>query len=85
MATRADLVRWVEEAIQANNGHATIVEVAKAIWARHSDELEQSGDLFFTWQYDMRWAAQKLRHLGRLEAADHVPRGMWVLSDKDHS
>ncbi|SDW39046.1 hypothetical protein SAMN05444006_10397 [Allgaiera indica] len=25
-----------------------------------------SGDLFYTWQYDMRWAAQNLRGAGKL-------------------
>jgi hypothetical protein len=34
-------------------------------------ELEQSGDLFYTWQYDICWAAQKLRDVGVLVKADN--------------
>ena len=51
----------VEQSLRRLGGEGTIVEVAKDIWTNHKDDLEKSGDLFFTWQYDMRWACQKLR------------------------
>ncbi|NGM44687.1 hypothetical protein G5B31_03975 [Rhodobacter sp. SGA-6-6] len=66
MATKADLENWVIEAIRATGGEASIVEVAKYIWANFRKELEGSGDLFYTWQYDMRWAAQNLRGATKL-------------------
>jgi hypothetical protein len=72
MADKKDLERWVLEGIRANGGSATVVQVAKHIWAHHRDELELSGDLFFTWQYDMRWVAQTLRNRGALAPS---PRG----------
>jgi hypothetical protein len=65
MATKYDLQPWVEEALIALGGSGTVVEVAKEIWARHEPDLRSSGDLFYTWQYDMRWAAQVLRDTGR--------------------
>lgn len=43
-----------------------MIDVAKHIWANHEDELKRSGDLFYSWQYDMRWAAQNLRGAGQL-------------------
>jgi len=66
MATRSDLKKWVEEALEAT-GPAQVPVVAKYIWDNHEQELRVSGDLFYTWQYAMRWEAQKLQHEGRLK------------------
>jgi hypothetical protein len=65
------------DALRAHNGQATIVEVAKHIWDHHEAELRAAGDLFFTWQYDMRWAALELRKEGRL--APSQGRGPWQI------
>jgi len=35
-------------------GETSIVRIAKHIWDCHEADLRASGDLFFTWQYDMR-------------------------------
>lgn len=65
MASKSDLQDWILEALQ-KLGPSTVTEVAKKIWADHEAELRQSGDLFFTWQYDMRWQAQKLQDQKKL-------------------
>lgn len=80
MAHREDLVSWVLEAVKRNNGEATVLQVARDIWREHRVVLEQSGDLFYTWQYDMRWAAQKLRIDGRLRPSAECERGKWAVS-----
>lgn len=79
MATRSDLVEWVEDALRRTGGEAGVVEVARAIWDKHEEELRKSGDLFYTWQYDMRWAAQKLRNDGKLAPTDQTKKGRWAL------
>mgnify|MGYP001086020374 CR=1 FL=1 len=57
-----DLLKdWVLQAVEAAGGEASPTDVAKHIWLHHERDLRDSGDLFYTWQYDMRWAAQKLR------------------------
>ncbi len=66
MATRADLPQWVLEALGELGGSAHAVDVAKAVWRRHEPDLRASGDLFYTWQYDLRWAGTKLRKQGLL-------------------
>ncbi len=66
VATRNDLVNWVEEALAAQGGSAKIVDVAREISTRHHRELADAGDLNFTWQYDMRWAALKLSKQGKV-------------------
>ena len=71
MATRTSLQDWVLEALRASGGTGNPLSVAKYIWQHHREELEASGDLFYTWQYDMRWAAQRLRDTGVLAPADN--------------
>lgn len=80
MATKYDLQTWVLEALEALGGSGTVVEVAKEIWQRHEADLRSSGDLFYTWQYDMRWAAQALRDTGRAKQTKGGRRGLWELS-----
>jgi len=69
MASRHDLQDWVIEALQALGGRGKVVDVCKHIWKHREAELRASGDLFYTWQYDVRWAAQKLRDGGKLRPA----------------
>lgn len=79
MATRQDLKSWVYEALAEHGGEAKIVGVARHIWGRHEADLRASGDLFYTWQYDMRWSAKRLRDEGKVAAPDATPRGTWAL------
>lgn len=79
MATRLDLQDWIVEALKQNGGSGTIVDVAKHIWKKHNQELQSSGDLFYTWQYDMRWAATKLRESEQILPAEVSERGQWRL------
>lgn len=76
MLTREDLCPWIVEALQRNKRRATILQVAKDIWQNHAAELQVSGDLLYKWQYDMRWAAQKLRDDRKLR---HARKGVWEL------
>lgn len=80
MAAKEDLKDWVVEAVDAHGEGARVIEVARHIWERHEQDLRESGDLFYTWQYDMRWAATSLRHEGRLKAASASPPGVWELN-----
>lgn len=80
MATKMDLAEWLVTALRAAGGSAHHVRVAEAIWNEREDELRSSGDLFYTWQYDLRWAAQALRDSGTLEAVEGRGDGVWRLS-----
>ncbi len=80
MATKEDLSGWLIEALRANNGSASIVEVCKYVWNNYENELRRSGDLFFTWQYDIRWVATRLQNKGILRAAESSPSGLWELA-----
>jgi len=79
MATRDDLQDWVMQALKSLGGTGSIVQVARHIWVNHSKDLQSSGDLFYTWQYDMRWAATKLRNRNIILPAEASQKGQWRL------
>ena len=60
MTKKERLQKWIVDAL-VSQGASSVTEVAKHIWVNHEPELKASGDLLFTWQYDMRWAAQELQ------------------------
>jgi hypothetical protein len=60
------LKAWVLEALSALGGSARVPDIARHIWDNHEPELRASGDLFYTWQYAMRWAGQVLQKEGKL-------------------
>lgn len=80
MAHRRDLMSWVYDALTEHGGEAKIVDVARYIWAHHEADLSASGNLFYTWQYDMRWAAKGLRDEGKVAAPGISSRGTWALT-----
>ena len=82
MATRKDLREWLIEALEVKKGSASIPEVCKYIWENYENELRRSGNLFFTWQYDIRWAAKQLRDEGIMRPHELSPRGIWELVQK---
>jgi hypothetical protein len=82
VAKKGDLVVWLEEALKARSGRGTIVELCREIWQRHETDLRTSGDLFYTWQYDVRWAAYRLRQSGVLKSNADSPRGVWELAPR---
>ena len=80
MATREDLKSWVVRALLAHSGRGWPREVAKYIWHNYESELRASGDLMYTWQYDVRWAAQSLRDAGVLKAVNGRRDLPWELA-----
>jgi len=82
MASQQDLDDWVHKALADLGGRGTIAEVCKHIWQHHEKELRGSGDLFYKWQYDMRWAADHLRRAGFMKPANVSPKGLWELTQK---
>jgi hypothetical protein len=60
------LQKWIVEAL-SSLGDSRVTDVAKHIWTHHEADLRQSQDLLYTWQYDMRWAAQDLQNKGVLD------------------
>ena len=79
MSDKHVLQDWVREALLALGGRAKLVDVAKEIWSQHEDDLKNSRDLFYTWQYDMRWSATALRRAGIMKPTQLSQEGVWEL------
>lgn len=77
---KQDLESCVVEAVKFHGGKANIVQVAEYIWEHYEKDLRHSGDLFYTWQYDMRWAANRLRRRSIIKDANISPSGIWELN-----
>ena len=80
-ATKYELDEWVVEALRELGGSAALVDICRVIWRDHQADLEASGDLLYTWQYDARWSAHRLRMTARLKPAHESPRGVWELAE----
>jgi hypothetical protein len=77
---REQMQGWITSILKSNGGQATLIDVSKSVWHEHEAELRASGDGFFTWQYDLRWAADQLRRNGVLKPAALSPRSVWELN-----
>ncbi len=82
MLTRDDLMNIVVEALRANGGRADVVAVSRYIWQKYEEQLRESENLLYTWQYDVRWAAHKLRGTGVLKQMHNDRRKPWELATK---
>lgn len=67
MSIRETMMGWVVDALHDLQGSGSPLEVSKHIWHHHEQDLRDAGDAMYTWQYDVRWAAQKLRDNGTLK------------------
>lgn len=74
-----DLPELLETTLAELGGSATILEVCKKFWADNESELRSSGNLFYTWQYDIRWAATALGKSGVMKDASLSESGVWEL------
>ncbi|WP_294263548.1 hypothetical protein [uncultured Chryseobacterium sp.] len=74
-----DLKRLVVEALEYYKGKANIVEICKFICSKYNQKLADSGDLLYTWQYDMRWAGTQLIKEGIMKPAKEQVNNHWEL------
>ena len=80
MSDVEDMMPMVIEALNHNGGSAELIEISKYIWENYEDELRIAGDLFYRWQYILRWAGTQLRKEGVLLPAADSATGVWVLA-----
>ncbi len=76
MVTKNDLKGLALDALQALGGSSRISEICRHIWDHHEAELKASGELFYTWQYAMRWAGQELQKERKMSKAATTTRGI---------
>ena len=80
MATREDSDIWLIDALTALGGRGSIVDVCKYIWGQHEADLRSSGNLFYIWQYVIRWSANRLRRKKIMRSVEESPAHVWELA-----
>jgi hypothetical protein len=76
---RERLAELIVEALKARGGEATVLDVHKYIWHNYESDLRAAGNIFYTWQYDTRRAAEILRNKGIMVSAAISLRSIWQL------
>jgi hypothetical protein len=79
MITKEMLPDLLYSVLKKMGGSASLLAVCKKFYSIYEVELKNSGDLFYTWQYDIRWAATTLRKSGRMKGANISPIGVWEI------
>lgn len=82
---KEDLPGKLIEVLKELGGKGTIIEICKKFWEINGKDLSEKNDLFYTWQYDIRWAATELRKSKIMKSKDISPRGIWELNDMKNS
>lgn len=80
MITRYEMTHWIVAYLKSSGGKGWPKDVSKYIWDNYESELRASGSLLYTWQYDVRWAAQKLRNDGVLKPVNGRRDLPWELA-----
>jgi hypothetical protein len=75
------MAEWVVDALRTLGGKASILDICKQVWNAHGAEIQAAGDLFYEWQYEVRWAGDLLRKSGKLKPASTGDRGIWELAE----
>ena len=85
---RKDLPDILYQLIKELGGSAKMMTIFRKFWADHKNEIKEDDDVFYTWNYDIRWAATELRKKGRMKkastqenthGADISPKGIWEI------
>lgn len=69
MISRNDLPELLYNTIKELGGKADMMTIFKKFYHDNEQLLKKSGDLFYTWNYDIRWAATKLRKKNKMRPA----------------
>lgn len=72
---RSSLAPLIVEALRTHSGSARIHEIGKYIWDNYESELRSSGNFFYKWQYELRWASDYLVHQNTIRKGP--PKGVW--------
>lgn len=85
---RSDLPEMLYCTLKELGGSASMMDVFRKFWYDNKDKLNETDDIFYTWNYDIRWAATQLRKQGKMKLAskqentygkDMSPKGVWEI------
>ncbi len=86
---RNDLPDLLYSTIKDLGGKASMMDIFRKFWEDYASKIPHNEDMFYTWNYDIRWAATKLRKEGRMKPAtskekpkeltQESPKGFWEI------
>lgn len=76
---RDDLPDLLYNVLDELGGEATAVEAVACFWTRYDEELRESGNLYYTWEFDLEKAVKDLRRDHRMMEAFYSPEDVWAL------
>ena len=80
MSETDDMMPLVVEALEYYGGRATLMDISRYLWGKYENKFRASDDLFYRWQYVLRWAGTQLRKQGTMVPAENSPQGVWILA-----
>lgn len=76
---KTDLPDLLYLTIQKLGGSANMMTIFKEFWKNYGNQLSPKDDLFYTWNYDIRWAATELRKTKRMKPTINSDKGVWEI------
>ncbi len=70
---------WILDAVVASGGTATPLQVSRHVWLGRRAELEESGDVLYVWQLELRETAAAMITSGLLTTVGDA----WVVADEE--
>ncbi len=64
---RKDLPDLLYKTISSLGKKAPMTIVFREFWKLYACNLDSSENMFYTWNYDLRWAATELRKKGKMK------------------
>jgi len=86
---KKDLPDLLYNTIKSLKGRSSMMAIFREFWRTHASKLKDEDELFYTWNYDIRWAATQLRKEGRMKPAcsqenphglETSPKGIWEIN-----
>ena len=76
-----DLRNILIKTLEDLGGSSKILPICRHAWTKYlSNQISPEDDLFYTWQYRIRWEARDLRKAKIMNSIDDSPYGIWQLS-----
>lgn len=80
MMNREALEVFIIESLKEFGQPTHYTDICKWVWKNYEKTLKNSGDMFYVWQYEIRWAATDLRGKGILKPVIESKKGLWELN-----
>ncbi len=68
------------ENLKKLGGKSHFVPICRLVWGNHENWIRRSENMLFIWQYELGWAATRLRKKGIMLPDSGLKDGTWELA-----